>query len=114
MSGPVVPSGQRPSARAPHRPILALADMPRAGGATSPREPMPAALLERAVAASLLATERRIRAAGITRMHASFVPADGYEVRIAGERRGAPILYGSGADLAEALADLFRNAEHER
>ncbi len=97
MSGPASISARRPSARAP-RPLLALADMP---ARSSEREA--------ALVSSLLETERRIRAAGIVRMHCSLVVADGHAVRLAGERRGATVVYGAGADLAEAFADLFRS-----
>lgn len=71
--------------------------------------------LERTLSASLLETERRIRAASIVRMHCSLVVAvsDGHAVWLAGERRGATTVYGAGADLAEAFADLFCNVARD-
>jgi hypothetical protein len=96
------PTAKRPSARAP-RPLLALADMP-ANGAVLPAD------RARTITATLLETERRIRAAGIVRLHCMLAAADGHAVRLAGERRAAPVVYGVGADLAEAMADLFRSA----
>lgn len=100
MNGQASAPARRPSARAP-RPLLALADMP---ARSSEREV--------ALVSSLLETERRIRAAGIVRLHCSLVVA-GHAVRLAGERRGAPAVYGGGPDLAEAFADLFRSVARD-
>lgn len=97
-------TARRPSARAP-RPLLALADMPASDAAPSARA--------QASAATLLETERRIRAAGIVRLHCMLAAADGHAVRLAGERRGAPLVYGVGADLAAAMADILRSAAQD-
>lgn len=65
------------------------------------------------LAFSLLATERLLRSVGVRRLHCALDPADGHVVRLTGERRAAPVVYGVGADLGEAMADLFRNARQD-
>lgn len=98
-------AARRPSARAP-RALLALADMPA-------RAPVSSVERERALSATLLATERTMRSLGIRRVHAHLTPVDDHAVRLAAERVNAPVVYGSGVDLGEAMADLFRNAARD-
>lgn len=61
--------------------------------------------------ASLCEVERSLRELRIKRLHCSLEHADGYAVRLTAERVALPIVYGQGADLGEAFADLLRKAE---